>query len=58
MGIRCARGWWKEMGHTLGSSFFAFPWSLDIFFVYLTMYLIDTFFRVRFLPIPEMVECP
>ena len=26
---------------TLGSSFLAFPQSLDIIFVYLTMYLID-----------------
>ena len=43
---------------TLGSSFLVFPQSLDIIFVYLTMYLIDALIRGRFLPIPEMVECP
>ena len=43
---------------TLGSSFLAFPRSLDIFFVYLIMYLIDAPFRGRFLPIPEMVGGP
>jgi len=43
---------------SLGSSFLVFPWSSDIVFVYLIMYLIDAFFRGRFLPIPEMIECP
>jgi len=37
---------------TLGSSFFAFPRSLDIIFVYLTMYLIDAILSRRFLPNP------
>jgi len=51
----CRAGTWVVVGscgcsrwsgcRTLGSSFFVFPRSLDIYFVYLTMYLIDAIFR-------------
>ena len=43
---------------TLGSSFVAFPWSLDIILVYVTMYLIDNLPCARFLPIPATVVSP
>ena len=42
---------------TLGSSFSAFPQSLDIILVYVTMYLIDVLPCGRFMPIPAREQC-